>query len=67
MKTLATLGKYNRNRGVITWRFCKTETGEYLALRNDGRRFSYLDIDDARDGYRKMRSLGFAQVELLAV
>ena len=67
MKTIVTLGKHNRTRGVITWRFCQTDGGEYFALRNDGRRYSYIDVDDARDGYRQLRTYGFAQCELLAV
>ena len=67
MKVLATLGKHNRTRGVITWRFCQTDAGDCFALRNDGRRYSYIDIEDARNGYKTMRDMGFAQCELLAV
>ena len=66
MTTLATLGKHNRTRGVITWRFCASN-GEHFALRNDGRRYSYIDIDDMRNGYRQLREYGFAPCDLYAV
>ena len=67
MKTIVTLGKHNRTRGVITWRFCQSDAGDWFALRNDGRRYSYIDINDAREGFRTLRRMGFAHCELLAV
>ena len=63
---VATLGKFNRNRGVISWRFYRTDD-DCFALRGDGRRWSYIDIDDMRAGYKHMMSMGFAPIELRTV
>ena len=65
---LATLAKFSTNRGSeISWRFMQTEDGDCFALRHDGKRWSYIDIDEMREGYRTMLSWGFAPVDLMAV
>ena len=68
MNILAVLGKYNRTRGLITWRFCEEQDGTCFALRNDGRRYSYASKEEMRSSYRFMRDeYKFAPCELLVV
>ena len=64
---LATLGKFNATRGTISWRFCQDqETGDCFALRNDGRRWSYIDKAEMRKGYKQMLTWGYAPCEIFA-
>ncbi len=65
---LATLAKYNRQRGVITWRYCEGADGSYFSIRNDGRKYPYPSKEEMRTGYAYMKNtMGFAPVDLLAV
>ena len=64
---VATLAKFNRNRGVISWRFFKVDDDNCFALRGDGRRWSYINVDEMRKGYKHMVDMGFAPCDLLAV
>ena len=66
MNVVSPLAKHNRTRGVISWRFIQTDD-DCFALRNDGRRWSYIDIDDMRQGWKTIRNMGFAPVESLCV
>ena len=68
MNVLAVLAKYNRTRGVITWRYCEGADGTCFSLRNDGRKYSFESKDAMRQGYARMRdAMGFAPVDLLIV
>lgn len=68
MQLLATLAKYNRQRGVITWRYCEGADGSFFSIRNDGRKYPYTSKDEMRTGYSHMKNvMGFAPVDLLAV
>ena len=62
--TKAILHKVNATRGLITWHFVQNETtGACKAIRNDGREYTYSDIDDMRTGYRFVRdNYGFVPV-----
>ena len=54
MRIHSTVGQHNRSRGLITWSFCSSATGQYFAVRNDGKSFPYSSIEEMRDGYRKL-------------
>ena len=62
MTILAVLAKNNRQRGVISWSF-NQDGDNYVAIRNDGRRFPCASLQEMRDGYKHIRDdFGFARV-----
>ena len=54
MQVLSVLAKHNAQRGVISWLFCQ-EGDEFVAIRNDGRRFPYSSREAMREGYSLLR------------
>jgi len=66
MRIFSTVGCHNRTRGLITWSFCSSATGEFFAVRNDGKSYPYASIEAMRDGYRHLtQTLRFAQCSVI--
>lgn len=62
MQVLSALAKFNAQRGVISWLFCQ-DGDDYVAIRNDGRRYPYPSREAMREGYKKLLKWSFVRIK----